>query len=352
MTTATVARSGAMDVRGKKVLVTGGAGFIGSFATEALVAAGAKVTVADNLSAGKKEFLSAVASRITFVEGDCGDPKLLDRLLPGMDSVWHLAANPEVRTGATDPSGHYEANVAVTFRLLEGMRRHKVRHLAFTSTSTVYGRATVLPTPEDYGPLLPISIYGACKLACEALIAAYAGTFGLDALLFRFANVVGPRSTHGVTYDFVHKLRRDPRTLEILGDGRQSKSYVSVQDTVAGMMHAVKHAPAGVQAFNIGSLDAIPVTRIAEIVADAMGLDPQPKHRFTGGTKDGAGWVGDVKAMALDVSRLRALGPGWTPHHSSEQAIRLAAEGLAPPAKPAGRPAPLAKRSRTRPMRS
>ena len=322
-----------MDVRGKKVLVTGGAGFIGSFATEALVAAGAKVTVVDNLSAGKKEFLAAVLPRLTFVQGDAGDPKLLDRLLPGTDSVWHLAANPEVRTGATDPAGHYEANVGVTFRVLEGMRRHGVRHLVFTSTSTVYGRASVLPTPEDYGPLYPISIYGACKLACEALIAAYAGTFGLDALMFRFANVVGPRSTHGVTYDFVHKLRKDPKVLEILGDGRQSKSYVSVHDTVAGMMHAVHHAPAGVQAYNIGSLDAIPVTRIAEIVAGTMGLTP--KHRFTGGAKDGAGWVGDVKAMSLDVAQLQALGPGWTPHHSSDQAIRIAAEDLVRPAPPA-----------------
>jgi UDP-glucose 4-epimerase len=206
------------------------------------------------------------------------------------------------------------------------MRRHGVRHLAFTSTSTVYGRATVLPTPEDYGPLLPISVYGACKLAAEALIAAYAGTFGLDALLFRFANVVGPRSTHGVTFDFVRKLRADPKELEVLGDGRQSKSYVSVADTVAGMLHAARHAPAGVHPYNIGSLDAIPVTEVAAVVADVLGL--KPKLKFTGGTKDGAGWVGDVKAMALDVSLLRGLGPGWTPKDSSAQAIRAAAESL------------------------
>jgi UDP-glucose 4-epimerase len=315
-----------MDVKGKSVLVTGGAGFIGSFAVEALVAAGAKVTVLDDLSAGKRDFLRAVEGRFTFVEGDAGDPKVLDRHLPGTDSVWHLAANPEVRTGATDPSGHYEQNVAATFRLLEAMRRHGVRHLVFTSTSTVYGRATVMPTPEDYGPLLPISVYGACKLACEALIAAYAGTFSFDALLFRFANVVGPRSTHGVTYDFVHKLRRDPARLEILGDGRATKSYVSVADTVAGMMHAVRHAPPGAQAFNVGSLDAIPVTRIAEIVAEAMAI--QPKLAFTGGAKDGAGWVGDVKAMSLDVTRLMQLDAGWKPHHSSEDAIRLAAQDL------------------------
>jgi UDP-glucose 4-epimerase len=345
-----------MDLKGKRVLVTGGAGFIGSHAVEALVAAGAKVTVVDDLSAGKREFLSAVEGRIVFVQGDAGDRDLLDRLLPGMASVWHLAANPEVRTGETDPSGHYEQNVAVTFHLLEAMRRHGVKHLVFTSTSTVYGRASVLPTPEDYGPLLPISIYGACKLACEALIASYAGTFGFDALLFRFANVVGPRSTHGVTYDFVAKLRQDPTSLEILGDGRQTKSYVSVSDTVAGMMHAMRHAPPGAQAYNIGSLDSIPVTRIAALVAEAMAVEPT--LRFAGGAKDGAGWVGDVKAMALDVGRLRQLGPGWTPRHSSEQAIREAAEALVGPGKPArsgatkGPPAKAAqaKRSPKRPM--
>jgi UDP-glucose 4-epimerase len=313
-----------MDVQGRSILVTGGSGFIGSHAVEALVAAGAKVTVLDNLASGRREFLAAVEGRIRFVHGDAGDAATLDRVLPGMDSVWHLAANPEVRTGETDPSGHYEQNVAATFRLLEAMRRHKVAHLVFTSTSTVYGRADVLPTPEDYGPLLPISVYGACKLACEALIASYGGTFGLDALLFRFANVVGPRSTHGVTYDFVHKLRRDPKALEILGDGRQTKSYVSVHDTVAGMLHAAARAPAGVHPYNIGSLDAIPVTRIAELVAEAMGL--RPEYRFAGGAPDGAGWTGDVKAMALDVSRLSALG--WRPRHSSEDAIRLAARAL------------------------
>jgi UDP-glucose 4-epimerase len=315
-----------MDLKGQDVLVTGGAGFIGSHAVEALVAAGANVTVLDDLSAGRREFLKAVEPRIKFVQGDAGDAELLDRLLPGVRSVWHLAANPEVRAGEADPARHYEQNVAVTFRLLEAMRRHGVKHLAFTSTSTVYGRATVLPTPESYGPLLPISVYGACKLACEALIASYAGTFGLDALIFRFANVVGPRSTHGVTYDFVAKLRKDPTTLEVLGDGRQTKSYVGVADTVAGMLHAVRHAPPGAQAYNIGSLDAIPVTRIAEVVAQTLGVSP--KLRFAGGAKDGAGWVGDVKAMALDVARLRGLGPGWAPRQSSEEAVRGAAKAL------------------------
>ena len=319
-------RGGGASLRGARVVVTGGAGFIGSHAAERLVAEGAEVTVLDDFSSGRKEFLAAVADDITVVKGDCGDAKVLDKVLSGADAVWHLAANPEVRTGETDPSGHFDRNVVVTFRVLEAMRRNQVKRLAFTSTSTVYGRATVMPTPEDYGPLLPISVYGAAKLACEALVAAYAGTFQLDAVLFRFANVVGPRSTHGVAYDFVHKLRKDPKVLQILGDGRQTKSYVSVADTVDGMVHAVRHAPAGVHPFNVGSLDAIPVTRIGEIVAEEMGL--KPAFRFTGGTKDGAGWTGDVKAMALAVDRLRRLGPGWAPKHTSEQAVRIAVQDL------------------------
>ncbi len=318
------AGSAGRSLHGQRIIVTGGAGFIGSHVVEALVAAGAKVTVVDNFTSGHREFLAAVADRIEVVQGDCSDARLLDRVLPGADAVWHLAANPEVRTGETDPAGHFDRNVVVTFAVLEGVRRSKVRRLVFTSTSTVYGRAEVLPTPEDYGPLLPISVYGAAKLACEALVASYAGTFGLDAILLRFANVVGPRSTHGVAFDFVHKLRRDPKQLEILGDGRQTKSYVSVADTVAGMLHAAQSAPSGIHPFNIGSRDAIPVTRIAEIVAEEMGL--HPTHLFTGGAADGAGWKGDVKAMSLATDRLRKLG--WKPRHTSEQAVRIAVKDL------------------------
>ncbi|HUR62940.1 MAG TPA: SDR family NAD(P)-dependent oxidoreductase [Candidatus Thermoplasmatota archaeon] len=319
-----------MDLRGKRILVTGGAGFIGSHVVDRLVAEGAKVTVLDNLSGGREAFLQMSRDRITFVQGDCGDAATLDRLLKGIDSVWHLAANPDVRSGESNPDAHYDQNVRVTYALLEGMRRNGVRHLVFTSTSTVYGAAGVIPTPESYGPLLPISVYGACKLACEALISSYAGTFGMQAFLFRFANVVGPRSTHGVIFDFVRRLKADPKRLEILGDGQQTKSYVSVADTVDGMAHAVRHTPpaaGGCHPYNIGSLDAIPVTRLAEVVEEALGVTPE--HVFTGGTADGAGWKGDVKRMGLDVTLLSRLGPGWRPKHSSEEAVRITARSLA-----------------------
>ncbi len=321
-----------MELKGKRILVTGGAGFIGSHAVDRLVAEGAVVTVLDNLSGGREEFLAPSRGNIMFVRGDCGDKTTLDRLLPGMDAVWHLAANPDVRSGETDPFAHYDQNIRVTYEVLEGMRRHRVRTLVFTSTSTVYGRASVLPTPEEYGPLLPISVYGACKLACEALIASFAGTFGLHAFLFRFANVVGPRSTHGVIVDFVRKLRADPERLEILGDGRQMKSYVLVEDTVAGMVHAVRHTPlpAGADGschpYNIGSLDGIDVVTLANLVAAEMKLTP--RHVFTGGAADGGGWKGDVKVMGLAVGKLQRLGPGWTPRHGSADAVRLTARSL------------------------
>lgn len=308
-------------------VVTGGAGFIGSHLVDALANAGCAVTAVDDLRSGTLQNLRGPwKGQVDVVRGDCADTSLLDRVLPGAAMVWHCAANPEVRTGETEPGVHVRDHIEVTFALLEGMRRHGVRELAFTSTSTVYGAAGVRPTPESYGPLLPVSVYGACKLACEALAASYCGTFALRALLFRFANVVGPRATHGVTLDFVRKLRRDPARLEVLGDGTQNKSYVSVEDTVAGMLHAVRHAPAepACQAYNIGSPDAIPVTEVARIVAAAVGA--RPRLEFLGGP-GGAGWKGDVKHMALDTARLESLG--WRARHTSAQAVALAAEAAA-----------------------
>ncbi len=314
-----------MQVNGSTILVTGGAGFIGSHTVDALVAGGATVRVLDDLSSGNEAFLEQVWDKITFIEGDARDADTLDHAMQGVDSVWHLAANPEVRTGATDPSAHYDLNVGMTWSVLEAMRRNDVKHMAFTSTSTVYGNAAVMPTPEDYGPLLPISVYGGAKLACEALIASYTGTFDIDALLFRFANVVGDRSNHGVTYDFVHKLRANPEELEILGDGTATKSYVHISDVVSGMLFAAEHAEAGCHPFNVGSLDGIPVTTIADTVADVMGL--KPAYSFTGGAGvGGAGWKGDVKFMGLAVDKLQALG--WKPQHGSQEAIRLTAQWL------------------------
>lgn len=310
------------------IVVTGGAGFIGSHLVDALVAEGHRVVVLDNLSSGQREFLADSLAHIELREMDL----LNDPIAPHFadaELVFHLAANPEVRVGETDSHVHVEQNLTVTHRVLEALREAGVRDLAFTSTSTVYGEATELPTHETYGPLAPISLYGASKLAAEAIIAGYCGTFGLRAVSYRFANCVGPRSNHGVTYDFVHKLRRDPARLEILGDGRQRKSYFHVEDCVSGMLAALPRdacpADGGFAAFNIGSADAIDVVTVADAVCEALVL-ADVAYAFTGGVQGGRGWVGDVKEMALAIDVLRARG--WKPRYGSRDAIAATARWL------------------------
>lgn len=302
--------------------MTGGAGFIGSHLVDALLARGDQVRIVDDLSAGTREW---VASRAELIVGDILDRTVLDQVLPGIDRVYHLAANPDVRVGATDTRVHLRQNVDATAGLLEAMRDHAVSELSFTSTSTVYGETAVIPTPEDHGPLLPISFYGASKLACEALISAHVATWDLTARWFRFANVVGPRSTHGVTYDFFNKLRADPRHLEILGDGAQCKSYCHVDDTVAGMLQA-ETAPADpVGIYNIGSEDWVDVKDIADLIVEEMGLTGV-EYTFTGGVDGGRGWKGDVKVMRLAIEALKATG--WEPRYDSKASIRATVRSL------------------------
>lgn len=313
-----------------RVAVTGGAGFIGRHLCRTLLDDGVEVVCVDDFSFSDRRALMEFdeVDAFTFVEGDVCDVDVAQYALEGCGTVFHLAANPEVRVGETDPLAHVEGNIDPTAGVLEAMRHEDVPEILFTSTSTVYGNATVVPTPEDYGPLLPVSVYGGAKLAAEGLIASYAGTFGLRAALFRFANVVGPGATHGVTVDFVKKLRADPKRLEILGDGQQTKSYVHVTDTVQAMLHAWRHGmpgTGGTEPYNIGSRDRIPVTEIASIVADV--LDVAPEHAFTGAAPGGGGWRGDVPLMQLHIEKL--LQTGWDPVHSSAEAVRDTARWLA-----------------------
>jgi UDP-glucose 4-epimerase len=307
-----------------KCVVTGGAGFIGSHLTDALLAAGYEVTVVDNLSSGKREFLAPHEGnrRFRFVKADLSTDGYVCDAFKGADMVFHLAANPDVRSGVTDTQAPLRQNVITTYNVLESMRKYEVKGIAFTSTSTVYGEAKVVPTPEDYGPLLPISLYGASKLSCEALISSYCHTFGLQAWIYRFANIVGSRGTHGVIFDFIRKLREDPEKLTILGDGRQSKSYLHIGDCVDGMLFMVAHAKDRVNVCNIGSEDRFDVTGIARVVAEEMGLK-NVKFEYTGGDR---GWKGDVPFMALSVARLKALG--WKPAHNSEESVRLCVKEL------------------------
>jgi UDP-glucose 4-epimerase len=304
-------------------VVTGGAGFIGSHLVDTLVARKSRVTVIDSLGAGSKKNLARHLGKgkVTLVVADLLDDGWQDTFA-GADRIWHLAADPDVRQSALSPQGPVTNNITATFRILEAMRLHHVPELAFTSTSTVYGEAGVLPTPEEYTPLEPISVYGASKLACEALISAYCHSFSMRSWIFRFANIIGARSGHGVIPDFIKKLADNPLKMEILGDGNQKKSYLEVQECVDAMLFATGHAGATVNTFNIGSEDWIDVKEIAGIVAKAMGLS-MVRYSFTGGER---GWVGDVPKMQLSIARMKDLG--WKPRHGSRQSVRIAVAAM------------------------
>ena len=312
-------------IEGRSILVTGGAGFIGSHLVDRLIESN-RVTVLDNFSSGKMEFIEGHIpdSKFRLVEADLLDRRAVEAALEGIDLVIHLAANPDVKIGAEDTRTHLDQNVIATYNLLDSMRKMGVSEIAFTSTSTVYGEAKIVPTPEDYGPLLPISLYGASKLACEALISAFCATFDMRSWIFRFANIVGERGTHGVIVDFIRKLETNPETLEILGSGKQRKSYLLVQDCVEAMIFALEKARDGVNVFNVGSTDSVDVTEIADVVVDKMGL-LGVEYRYTGGV-DGRGWKGDVKTMLLSIEALEKLG--WSPSRSSREAIEAAAEAV------------------------
>jgi UDP-glucose 4-epimerase len=316
-----------MKLKDRKILVTGCAGFIASHLAEELLARGNRVVGLDNLSAGKREFMASMLGNenFEFIEGDLLTMDLAPALRD-VEVVCHLAANPDVRLGPKNTRVHFEQNIEVTYRLLEAGKDNGVKDLMFPSTSTIYGETEVIPTPEDYGPLIPISIYGASKLACEALISSYCHTFDQNAVIYRFANVVGPRSTHNVLHDFIRKLREDPQHLEILGaEPGTIKSYVHVKDCVRGMVAGAEAAQEQVEIYNIGSQDWMTVQDIADIVVEEMKL-PNVEYRWTGGVKGGRGWVGDVKKMLLSVDKLEARG--WEPRLNSREAIRQAVKEI------------------------
>jgi len=299
-------------------VVTGGAGFLGSHLTERLLADGADVTVLDDLRAGRREWIPHAA---TLVEVDLADPDALDELteaIPDGADVYHLAADKYVDNDS--PLAQYATNTQMTRQVLEAAEAAAVERFVFTSSSTVYGEAP-RPTPEDFAPLEPISAYGAGKLADEGLLSSRAHAGSLDVWTFRFANVVGPRLRGAVVPDFIEKLREDPSELEILGDGRQEKSYLTVDDCLDGMAHAIARSDDPVNTFNLGTRTTTSVDRIASIVAEELGVDPE--YSYTGGRR---GWKGDVPKMCLSIEKLSALG--WEPSASSDEAIRQATREL------------------------
>jgi len=306
-----------------RVFVTGGAGFIGSHLVDALVEKGYVVTVYDNLSSGKKEFIEHHVGKenFSFIEADLLDQKKLRECLEDYDVVFHLAANPDVRLGVKKPDVAKQ-DIIATYNLLDVMRLKNVKKIVFSSSSTVYGEATLMPLPENYGPLLPISVYGAAKLASEGLISSFCHTFDMQAWIFRFANVVGSRCTHGVIFDFINKLKKNPKELEILGNGKQKKSYLYVTDCVDGMLYGFENAKDQINLFNLGSDGATEVNRIAEMVVDEMKLR-DVRFKYTGGER---GWKGDVPRFQFDISKIKKLG--WKPKYDSDDAVRMAINDL------------------------
>ena len=307
----------------EKVLITGGAGFIGSHIVESLLNKGNYVVVIDNLSTGSEERIENHLKnpRFKFHKVDLlGEG--IEKYFEGVDSVFHLAANPEVKLVKEETKTHIEQNVLVTYNVLEAVRKTKVKKFFFTSTSTVYGEAKKLPTPEDYSPKLPISLYGASKLACESLISAFSASFGINCMIFRLANIIGGRSTHGVIYDFVKKLKINPKRLEIFGNGEQNKSYMHVEECVRAMLFCARKQKGSLEIYNIGSEDQLKVVDIAKIVCEEGGLS-SVKFDLTGGIR---GWVGDVPIMILDINKLKSLG--FRPSMGSGESVRLTAKEI------------------------
>jgi UDP-glucose 4-epimerase len=299
-----------------RVLVTGGAGFLGSTLVDRLLARGDAVTAYDDFSTGRREFLSAAheSDRFRLIEGDVLDLSRLQQALAGHELVFHFAANADVRFGTQHPRKDLEQNTFGTFNVLEAMRGAGVRRIAFTSTGSVYGEPELIPTPEDAPFPVQTSLYGASKLAGEALIAAYVNGFGFQGWIFRLVSCLGERYTHGHVFDFYKKLRADPASIEVLGDGRQRKSYLYVQDCLDAMLLALERAQAPLNVLNLGREDSCTVDDSLGWICEHLKLSPV--RRYGGGTR---GWVGDSPVILLDASRARALG--WAPRLPIRDAV-------------------------------
>lgn len=302
------------------ILVAGGAGFIGSHLTDALIAAGNRVICADKLIMGDGNIRHLCGEKnFKFCDIEIADQKSIDRIFDenAVDVVYHLAANSDIQKGGREPSIDFNDTLLTTRALLESMRKKDVRKLFFASTSAVYGEMPDRELNETTGGLMPVSYYGGAKLASEALISSYVSMCDMCAVVFRFPNVIGPRLTHGVVYDFIRKLRNDPSTLKILGDGTQCKPYIYVADLVTAIMMMTGDFMRGQSVYNISvNGGGTSVTRIAEMVVEELGLNGV-SFEYTGGSR---GWKGDVPRFSYDISKI--LATGWKPRYSSDEAVR------------------------------
>ncbi len=305
----------------RRFFIVGGAGFIGSHFTDRLLgdAATERVTLYDNFSSGREWHHSAHTDdpRFKVVRAKVAE---LDRLTEAMrdhDTVIHLASNPDIARAMTDPEVDFREGTALTNNVVEAMRRSGVGRVLYASGSGIYGDLGDREIREDHGPLVPISTYGASKLAGEALISAYSFMFGMTGLAFRFGNVVGPRQTHGVGFDFVRRLIADPTHLTVLGDGRQSKSYIHVADVVDAVLTANRLSTTNFEAFNVATGDYITVTEIAELAIECLQLSPKPQLNYLGGDR---GWKGDIPVVRLNTERIQQIG--WVCRRGCREALR------------------------------
>ncbi|MFH0907549.1 MAG: NAD-dependent epimerase/dehydratase family protein [bacterium] len=309
----------------RRYFVTGGAGFIGSHVVHRLLdSTDAGVTVFDNFSTGRRWHLGDRARdpRLNIIEGAAQDQTALAAAMNGHDTVFHLASNSDIARAATEPDIDFMNGTLLTHHTLEAMRKTGVKRIIFTSGSGVYGEVPPVPVPEDYPKMVPVSTYGACKLACEALISAYSFMFDMQGIVFRFANVVGPRQTHGVAYDFLRRLAKDPSKLLIYGDGTQSKPYIHVDDVLDAFLLIEREHKPGYAYYNVASEDHLTVREIADIATAKMGLK-DVRYEFTGGSR---GWKADVPIYRLDTRKIRARG--WANKRNSRQAVEASVDSM------------------------
>lgn len=292
-----------------KILFTGGAGFIGSHMCEFLIRQNHQVTILDNLSTGRLSNLDSIIQNpnLKFVQGDIKDVALLDSILPGHELVFHFCDNSDIQFAASHPDTYMDQNVMGMFHLLQLMRKHNIKKIAFPSSTTVLGDANVVPTPESYGPLQPMNLYGSAKLACEALLSGFAHTFDLQTWIFRFVGIVGPRMDHGVIFDFVKKLHKNPQRLDVLGNGTQMRNFLIVEDCADAIWKAVNETHEKVNLVHIGNINDVSIRRVAEIVREVMGLTDAE----LGFASSPRGWKGDALTNMISCETLQKLG--WSP---------------------------------------
>ena len=315
------------DIEFNSALITGGAGFIGSHLAEKLVGEGIETKILDNFATGRKDNLLGCMDKQNFSLFDLDLGKLGNQedYLENVEVVFHMAADPEVRTGYDNPKNSFEQNIVNTFNLLQRIKHSKVKKIVFASSSSVYGDAKVLPTNEEYGPLCPISHYGASKLACEAIVSSFCYNYDIDGIILRPANVIGSRGRHGLIWDLVRKLKNDKNRLEVLGDGKQTKSFIHISDMIKGILQSMKKGENGVDIFNVGSEDGVEIINVAKIVCKNMKL-PNIEIFTTGGIENGRGWKGDIKIAHLDISKLKNMG--WQPKLSSLEAADVTSQEI------------------------